>query len=193
LRVKLTFEWHVGREVSEGLKQECIDLFSRHYGVWGEAAGPQRAGKWVGFRLKQMSELMSGQDARLAVARVDGALAGYAAAVQPIVPGHGTMSWVTQLVVHAEYRKQGIAKRLLFSIWGFSDHFAWGLVTSSPYAARALEKTTRRRLSPERIAAGLPSILAGTEGVPYVKPETETLCDGESSRVNSRTCKIPNC
>lgn len=35
---------------------------------------------------------------------------------------------------YKDYRQQGIAKNILFSIWGFSNHFAWGIVSANPYA-----------------------------------------------------------
>lgn len=182
-KVKVIFEWYVGRDAPDSLLQECSDLFGGHYGVWSAAAG-ERAGNRVRFPLTKMRELLGGKDARLAVARRGGTLVAYAASVQPCVPGKGTMSWVTQLVVHSDYRHQGIAKQLLFSIWGFSDHFAWGLVTANPYTVRALEKATRRRVSPERIEKGLQVLLASTS-IPYVTSDSETACDGTSARINT--------
>ena len=56
-----------------------------------------------------------------------------------------------QLVVHTDYRNQNVAKQLLYSIWCESSNFAWGIVSSNPYAIRALEKATRRRSSPKII------------------------------------------
>jgi SAM-dependent methyltransferase/GNAT superfamily N-acetyltransferase len=185
--VEVTFEWYVGREVPYPLLQECSDLFGAHYGVWSQAAG-ERAGKRVRFPLDLVRKLLAGQDARLAIARSEGTLVGYAASVQPTLPSVGTMSWVTQLVVHASYRKRGIARRLLFSIWGFSNHFAWGLVTSNPFTVRALEKATRRRVAPERIQASIQTLLTGGTQVPYVNPTIETICDATTARINTDFC-----
>lgn len=182
--MEVTFEWYVGREVPDPLLRECSDLFGAHYGVWSEAAG-ERAGTRVRFSTGLVRSLLAGEDARLAIARSEGALVGYAASVQPTLPSVGTMSWVTQLVVHADYRKRGIARRLLFSIWAFSNHFAWGLVTSSPYTVRALEKATRRRVVPERIQAGIRTLLCGGAQVPYVKSSSETVCDAKTARINT--------
>lgn len=180
----VTFEWYVGLEVPDPLLQECSDLFGEHYGVWSEAAG-ERAGKRVRFSPDLMRKLLAGQDARLAIARSEGALVGYAASVQPTLPSVGTMSWVTQLVVHAAYRKRGIARRLLFSIWAFSNHFAWGLVTASPFTVRALEKATRRRVAPERIQEGIRTLLSGGTQVPYVNPSSEIVFDATTARINT--------
>lgn len=95
------------------------------------------------------------------------------------------MSWVTQLVVHTNYRNRGIARRLLFSIWAFSNHFAWGLVTSSPFTVRALEKATRRRVAPERIQVDIRTLLSGGTQIPYIKPSSETVFDATTARINT--------
>ena len=182
--MEIIFKWYIGQEVPESILKECSDLFSEHYGIWSDVVG-ERAGKRVRFSQDQMRELLSGKDARLAVAWSEGTLVGYAASVQPSLPSGGVMSWVTQLVVHSNYRERGIAKRLLFSIWGFSDHFAWGLVTSSPYTVRALEKATRRRVSPNRIQEGLKMLLSGSTQIPYILPSQETICDGKTACINT--------
>ncbi len=49
------------------------------------------------------------------------------------------MSWVTQLVVHPDYRIKGVARRLCHIARGPGALFAFGLVSSHPYAVRALE------------------------------------------------------
>lgn len=56
----------------------------------------------------------------------------------------GKVSLVVQLVVDEKYRRQGIATALLHAIWGFSDYYAWGIVTSSPCTVEALEGATFR-------------------------------------------------
>ena len=53
-----------------------------------------------------------------------------------------TITWVVQLVVDIAYRGKGIASRILQSIWGFSDDFAWGLATTNPCTIKALENAT---------------------------------------------------
>ena len=67
-------------------------------------------------------------------------MVGYAISIQTNYGTRGLISWVTQLVIREDHRKRDVAKRLLFSIWGMSDHFAWGLLTANPYAIRTLEK-----------------------------------------------------
>src|SRR6202012_3675523 len=87
-------------------------------------------------------------------------LVGYAIAIQAKIPKYGVISWVTQLVVHEDHRQRDVGKSLLFAIWNFTDHFAWGLLTANPYAIRALEKATRRRCDPRRIGKNVAKLKA---------------------------------
>lgn len=58
--------------------------------------------------------------------------------------------WITQLVVHSGHRGKGVAQRLCSLSWEpHSD--AWGLVSSHPYAIRALETATARFCDPALI------------------------------------------
>jgi 2-polyprenyl-3-methyl-5-hydroxy-6-metoxy-1,4-benzoquinol methylase/GNAT superfamily N-acetyltransferase len=182
--VETTFKWLIGREVSESLLQECSKLFGEHYGIWSREGG-DRAGKRVRRSPEKIQELLNDENAGLAIALSKGQLVAYAAAVQIPVGDHEKMTWVTQLVVHSDFRQQGIAKRLLFAIWGFSDHFAWGLVTANPYTVRALEKATRRRVLPYRIKEGIQVLLSDVKGIPYITPEIEVACDECTSRINT--------
>lgn len=101
-------------------------------------------------------------------------IVGYAIAFGKNEIGYGIVTWVTQLVVHKDYRQQGIAKNILFSIWGFSNHFAWGIVSANPYAIRALEKATRRRAVPMRIKKNATKLRnIGRKHVPFIDEETE--------------------
>nr|VFJ50374.1 MAG: Acetyltransferase (GNAT) family protein [Candidatus Kentron sp. FW] len=143
------------------LLEECSHLYSNHYGRWSKDA-PHHG---TGNRIKLSAEMLrtrwlENENANLYTARLEGKLIGYAIAIRLRYNDktyrvkdekNGIFSWVTQLVVHEDYRNRGIAKQLLFSIWGLSNDFAWGLLTANPYAIRALEKATRRRCNPERI------------------------------------------
>ncbi len=78
-------------------------------------------------------------------------IVGYAIGSR-IAAQDGFISWVTQLVVHTEHQRNGIATRLLQSAWAFSDDFAWGLASANPFAIRALETARFRRCAPAVIA-----------------------------------------
>jgi len=114
-------------------------------------------------------------------------LVGYAIAQRNPLPGNGkAVAWVTQLVVHADFRHFGIAKSLLHSIWGFSDDYAWGLVSANPYAVRALEKATRRRCDPVAIQKNLGVLLAlAREHIPYIDKDPELMVDTETAKINT--------
>lgn len=183
--VDIKFEWNIGSDVPETLLQECSDLFGQHYGTWSVTAG-NRAGKSIHQSPTRIRELLQSKNARLATARKGEKLVAYAAAVQPNLLGVGTISWVTQLVVHSDFRQQHIAKKLLHSIWGVSDHFAWGLVTANPYAVRALEKATRRRVIPRRVAIDVNSILRAGVDIPYIPTTIDVICEDGISRINTK-------
>lgn len=111
-------------------------------------------------------------------------MVGYAIAGQFKIPDYGVVSWVTQLVVHSDFRNQDIAKTLLFTIWKFTDHFAWGIVSANPYALRALEKATRRRCAPERIMHNKKKLnTIGIDSVSYINENTDIDIDANVSRI----------
>jgi len=182
--VTITFECFDGPTVSEELLQECSDLFGGHYGIWGPRGF--KPGQPVRQPLNSVKALLKSGDARLAIARSAGQLVAYAAAVQPNVSGNCKVSWVTQLVVHADFRNQGIATRVLFAFWQFSDHFAWGLVTANPFAVRALEKATRRRVQPSRASSSVDVVLQAGRGIPYIMSDTDVLCTDRCSLINTK-------
>lgn len=126
------------------LLERCADLYSTSYGVWG--ARGKRPGEHIKRTAADVAELLASPDSFLAVAELpDGEIVGYCVAVYAEAPkGEGRIAWVSQLVVGEPFRNEGIATNLLYSIWQFSDRYAWGMVSASPYAIRALESATRR-------------------------------------------------
>jgi len=178
------YEWTHGGLASAELVEKLAVFYSGHYGIWG--SGSPRAGEPVRLSAGKVRELLISPDSRIAWATFDGEIVGYAIAVQTKVPRYGIVSWVTQLVVHEQHRHKDVGKTLLFSIWRFTDHFAWGLISANPYAVRALEKATRRRCLPRRIKKHRdPLRTLGTQAVPYVKAETEIRVNGHESRINT--------
>ena len=90
------------------------------YGQWGTGSG--RDGQPVKVTPAMVRGLLKSADSRIAVARFDTELVGYAIALQTKIPHYGMVSWVTQLVVHEDHRRNNVGKTLLFTIWGFSNH-----------------------------------------------------------------------
>ena len=113
-------------------------------------------------------------------------LVGYAIALRTRIKYYGVFSWVTQLVVHTDHRNKGIAKKLLFSIWGLSNDYAWGIITSNPYAVRALEKATRRRSIPIKIKKKIDKIMdIGSENISYIDENTKYVVDKYNAKVDT--------
>ena len=178
------YRWIPGGFVGQELLEELAALYSGHYGLW--AAGTPRPFQPIRLSPGRIRDWLVHSESRLAYASLDGRVVGYAIAVQPKVPGLGVISWVTQLVVDVEHRHRDVGKRLLYSIWEFSDHFAWGLVTANPYAVRALEKATRRRCNPQRTARHHAKLLGlAPTYIPYLHANTDRVVNDKRSRVNT--------
>lgn len=170
---------------NEKLLTKCSNLYSNHYGIWGnKGIHPQERIKLSNSRLR---EWLENDNVALYYATHDEEIIGYAISFSKNEPAYGVVTWVTQLVVHNDYRQHGIAKNILFSIWGFSNHFAWGIVSANPYAIRALEKATRRRAVPMRIkknAVKLKNI--GRKNIPFINEDTMFQITETSSSVNTK-------
>ena len=160
------------------LLQECAQLFKDHYGKWSQS--DSRAGQPIQLSLERLQEYLSGTTASISTARLDGRLIGYATAVQ-VKLSHGTVSWVTQFVVHTDYQNRLIGSRILASIWGFSEHYAWGIASANPYAVRALEKATRRRCDPSYILQRSKSVSKVLDQIPYLRHQRVTLEEARST------------
>lgn len=183
---KVKYEWTLGSLIADRLCEECSELYSRSYGVWSDSS-PYNPGGRIKLSPERIRRWFDDQQSCLYYARVDGELIGYAIAVMIKEPRYRPIVWVTQLVVDERYRHQGVAKRLLFAIWGISSHYAWGIVTSNPYAVRALERATRRRCSLKEIKSKGDLIeRMAVEHLPYVDDDTEMVIDGRQSKVNTR-------
>ena len=185
--MKIEYSWVTGQMLlasNDDLVQQCIDLYSNHYGVWGDRG--IHPGKRVKLSRGRLEPWLNTESAVLYYATHEDKLIGYAIAIRAKSKNFGTISWVTQLVVHSEYRNQGIAKNILFSIWGFSTDDVWGIVSSNPYAIRALEKATRRRATPMRIKKNLRRLKSiGKDYVPYIDDNMDVRIDEDNSQINT--------
>ena len=162
--MSIKYEWTSGNyaismDAYEGLIDQCSQLYSSQYGKWSKES-PIRPGENISLSPEKICQWLENENSAIYWAKDNDKLIGYAIAIQIDVPKYGIISWVTQLVVHEEYRNREIAKKILHSIWGFTDHYAWGIISANPYAVRALEKTTRRRSDPQRIKHNIKKILS---------------------------------
>lgn len=171
--------------VPDELIEQMSKLYSSQYGRWSLKA-KRNPGEAVRLPPARIKELLLPDAARLAYAIRDSEIVGYAIAIQAKEPDYGIISWVTQLVVHEDHRKRNVGKSLLFAIWTFTDHFAWGLLTANPYAIRALEKATRRRCQPARISRNHRKLRGfALQYVNYVTENTVIKVNKELARINT--------
>lgn len=168
------FEWLDPSGICDDILAKCAQLYSEHYGKWGKNG--VHPGHSIKLSSTHLHNLIVGSNSQVAIAKHNEAIVGYAFAKQLTIPSKGVVSWVTQLVVHKSYRKASIAKRLLNGIWGFSNHYAWGVVTANPYAVKALEKATRRRCDPICIQRlGNEVLNAGKQVINYIEEADPTF------------------
>lgn len=141
---EFSWRWLPGRDaVDDGdLLSACAELYSAEYGKWGRRG--LRPGGQISITPDHLRNLLDSEGAWFACALQGDQVVGYCAALRFDLFDEGAVAWVTQLVVASTFRKLGLATHLLYGIWQFSDCYAWGLVTASPYAVRALETATRR-------------------------------------------------
>lgn len=169
----------------DSLLQRCSELYSNHYGVWSEDNPFKKKGR-VKIGPQKIKEWISSKNSRIAYCENGFDLIGYAFCVQVKYNDFGVVSWVTQLVVHEDFRKQDVAKKILFSIWGMSSHGGWGLATANPFAVRALEKATRRRVIPSRIKKNHKILLRiGKENISYVKESIKYKINDDESLIDT--------
>jgi len=182
------YDYLIGKWVlssSPGLIEELSEFYSDNYGIWSENA-PFLAGKKIKLSANKIKDWLNNELSELWTIRDSGKLIGYAISLKGKSGSKENVIWVTQFVIHHNYRNTGIGKRLLFSIWGFSSFFAWGLLTANPYAIRALEKATRRRCDPIRIKKNVQQLYNfGKKNVSYINDNTVKIVNSENSKINT--------
>lgn len=163
--------------------KECSDLFSHSYGKYS-AKSEIRPGEQVKMGSKYYEGHYCKPDFYVAMAREQEKLVGHAFYIRKRYEGYGILTWVLQLVVHKDYRKQGIASTLLRSIWGFSDDFAWGLATANPCTVKTLESATFRKCRPIVIRKNLRAIKLIGNDTTFVSPDAYDVTNC-TSQVNT--------
>ena len=155
---------------SQMTDEECFAfsyLFSTSYGKWGMSAPEEKRGRRIKLSSKFYSNLRKTKDLFVSYCLKDDFIIGSCFFLKKKLANGQTCVWITQLVVDTRYRKQGIAKRLLQSAWGFSDYGAWGLATANTITIKALESVTWRQVDPTEIMQHLDTIGVLCESLPY--------------------------
>lgn len=164
----ITFHTKKCTDLTEPEIKMCSDLFSQNYGEWGKDDPEKRKGKKISLGVKYYKDNMLKADHYVSLAYYDEKIIGQAFYIRKKFENEECMSWVLQLVVSYGYRKIGIGKRLLYSIWGFSGDEAWGLATSNPYTVKTLESATFREVCPKVIRDNLDKVKKIGKEVPYI-------------------------
>ena len=173
---------------------ECAELYSNHYGTWSLLSEDNKKGNNIRLSAERLSGWLINDQTNLYVALLNNKIIGYAIALRDNMPNHGIVSWVTQFVVHKDYRNRGIGSHLLRHIWGMSNDYAWGLITANPYAVRALEKATRRICDPLYISNNnknntdcrADKLLNFADGkIAYINKDIDRVINRDTSRVNT--------
>ncbi len=171
------------KDLSDKEILECARLFSENYGYYREDS-PFKAGKRIRMTDRFFKERYNRPDISIATARNQDKLIGQAIYVRKNYDRLGTMTWVLQLVVAEEYQKNGIGSTLLYSIWGMSNDFAWGLATANPCTVKALEGATLRKCDPAYISKNLEYIKKLAQEVNFAGPDDYTV-DTDHSLINT--------
>ena len=158
--------------------QKCKKLFDNHYGTWGE--GAKKPGSRIKFPISHYMEYCRMEHTYVALAIWNHEIIGQAFYLRESFPSVGYISWILQLVVHESYRKQGVAKTLLQSVWGFSGDAGWGLATSNALTVKTLERATFRKADPKEIKNNEAKILMLKDKIPFAASAAVKLSDDQS-------------
>lgn len=171
------------RHLTDTELQACSELYSNNYGVYSGLdhihAKGERIRMSAGF-YKRLYE--SVRDVHVSLCYKEDRLLGHTIFLLKDIKGKGRCSWVLQLVVDKRYRGRGIGSKLLFSAWGFSDFFAWGLATANAITLKTLEAATWRKITVQAIADNIDTLEEIMESVPFV--------DKKSVKLSTRNSQI---
>lgn len=145
-------------ELSEKELQECSELYSNNYGFYSEHS-PKNPGKRIKLSVSYYkNNLCNNDNYRVSLAYKDKKLVGMAFYTRKTNKKKQTTNLIIQLVVDKNARREKIASRLMQSIWGFTDDYAWGIVTPNPCTVKTLESVTYRKCKPAFIKENLSSL-----------------------------------
>jgi SAM-dependent methyltransferase len=148
----------------------CSKLFSNNYGVYSSKS-PKNPGKSIKLGVKYYDRYRQKENSYVSLARLKNKIIGQAFYILEKTT-EGYLSWIIQLVVDKRYRKKSIGKRLLLSVWGFSNDRAWGLATTNPLTIKTLESSTFRNVSFSAMQKNEKIIKQIGNKVPFIPEQT---------------------
>ncbi len=179
----IRYESRVAVDLSEEEIKACADLFSTSYGMYDKAS-PFHPGEQIRLGVNYYRKRYCKEGFFLIRAKDGNKQVGHAWYIRRRYEPYGTITWILQLVVNREYRRQGIASTLLRSIWGFSDDFAWGLASVNPCTVKTLESATFRKCDTSFIRKNIDAIRAIGKDTTFVKDDAYVIREG-ISQVNT--------
>jgi hypothetical protein len=138
------FERYQNEEITAELLEDAAKLFSANYGKWSIEA-TKKFGRFAKngsrvhlstLRLRNQC-LPGGVPCTHVRVFLGGKLAGHVFAAQWVAETGKSVCWVTQLVVHANYRERGLATGLLRHLKENGDYDIYGIMSSHPAACKA--------------------------------------------------------
>lgn len=158
-------------QLDESELSACSTLFSQNYGIYSNNhPDKDKRSKQIKLGKRYYSDLKTRNDSFVALAEYKNQIIGQAFYIVDTNP-EGNLTWVIQLVVHKQYRKRGIGKKLLFSVWGFSNDYAWGLATTNPITIKTLEAATMRKVDLAFMEKKINAIKKIGKKVSFIKTE----------------------
>ncbi|KAI4229694.1 MAG: hypothetical protein L6R36_000610 [Xanthoria steineri] len=143
----ISYQRVAGHDITDSMLKEASALFNGHYGVWGEAAKAfATPGKRVRMSVGRLRTLLLPDPDHCSLVRVvvNSQLVGHAFACRWKRQSMN-ICWVTQLVVHSNYRRQGLAVGLLSNMREAQDD-VFGIASSHPAACMAASKACKTDL-----------------------------------------------
>lgn len=184
-RTALGFSVLTGSCVSDAQWRQAAELFSRAYGVYSSMAPDEKAGRPIRLGAGYYRRAYANDSYKVAFCFDGERLIGQIVYCE-CQTSRGRVAFVVQLVVDAEYRRKGIASTLLHAVWGFSDYYAWGIVTSNAFTVAALESATFRRADPKFMSASVDWVRSEVFGrIPFLQNAEWRVSESESC-VNTR-------
>ncbi|KAI0782194.1 hypothetical protein C8Q75DRAFT_795891 [Abortiporus biennis] len=139
----ITFKVTPGKLVTDRQLDLCAHLFSENYGIWG-ANGPHPKEHIKMSPAKLRSEDLSNPErSALVTCSTDGKLVGHAFA-STWEYGSDVIAWISQLVVHKDYRRRRIGTFMIGQLTRyplFENITVLGLVSCNPIACDVLAKS----------------------------------------------------
>ena len=171
-------------ELSEKELKECSELYSNNYGFYSQNS-KKNPGQQIKLSVSYYkNNFCNNKNYRVSLVYKNNKLAGMAFYTRKANEKKQTTNLIIQLVVDKNTRREKIASRLMQSIWGFTDDFAWGIITPNPCTVKTLESVTYRKCNPFIIKNNLSSLDEVLDTVHYLSKEKIYVSDN-FSKINT--------